>query len=112
MTDVDAVAKAIYCCRPRRIEWDDLSEIGWKAESRHMARAAIEALGLMEEHQTREDGSGGISSRYDYSTYPPTIVSTTTSGRTPTVMRRWVTKWEVFRKAVEYSHTTRHSKSS
>lgn len=42
--NIDAVAKAIYQSRPRSIEWDNLTEIGWKAEYRRMAEAAIKEM--------------------------------------------------------------------
>jgi hypothetical protein len=40
---LDDVAKAMYNYRVRRIPWEELSEVGWKAEYRKMAEAAVGA---------------------------------------------------------------------
>jgi hypothetical protein len=52
---IDAVAEAIYRSRPRRIEWEDLTEKGWRAEYLRMAEAAVEALGLSVESKWAQD---------------------------------------------------------
>lgn len=70
-----------------------------------MVDEELPKLGLMAEHRTCQDGSGGVSSRCNAA---GRIVSTTHSGRTPTGMRRYVTAWEVSREAVEFSRTTVH----
>lgn len=102
---VDAVAEIIYGSRPRSIAWADLSEVGWKAEYRRAAQAVLDGLGLSVEFTRAADGAGGISSHTDSA---GRVVSTTTSGRTQTELRRYVTRWEVSRAAQEYSHTTHH----
>lgn len=58
--DLDVVAKAIYGARPRSLRWEDLSEVGWKAEYRRMAEAAVGVLRLEREFRTLEDGMGGV----------------------------------------------------
>lgn len=100
---VDAVAEALYSSRPRSIAWSDLSDVGWKAEYRRMAEAALAALGLVAETTRLSDGAGGISTRTDPAGRP---ISTTSSGRTQTEMRRYVSKWEVSKPAQEYESTT------
>lgn len=68
----------------------------------HFADVLLSELGLTPEHRTGQDGFGGVSSRYDAA---GRIISTTTSGRSPTEMRRYVTVWEVSREPVEHSYT-------
>lgn len=47
MDFTERIAEVIYKSRPRRIEWEDLTEVGWKAEYRRMAAAVVEELQAM-----------------------------------------------------------------
>lgn len=103
---VDAVAQAIADEVARVtstpcVKWGVMDGVD-RDDYRGLAQAAIDAMGLMQEYRTCEDGSGGVSSRCDAA---GRIISTTRSGRSPTEMRRFVTAWEVSREAVEHSHT-------
>ena len=103
---VEAVAKAICNADPTSSEWDVYVQ-KWGtncrklATYRRMAQEAIEALELTAEYRTCEDGAGGVTHHTDGK--GNTI--STTSGRSPTEMRRWVTKWEIYKEAEDYSYT-------